>query len=217
VREASLGRPMAASEYHESVWSAVPDDAVPMGLERRRAFLLSRVAPGERVLDLGCGTAELTEALREAGARPLGVDVSEQALLRARALHPQIELRAAPPDGPLPLGDAQFDAVWAGEVIEHVRDTAAWLSEVRRVLAPGGRLLLSTPYHGRLSLALLAIRPGGPRAHFDPRGDHLRFYTAASLRALLADFGFEQIGVRCVGGLPLLRRSIMASAVRGRW
>jgi SAM-dependent methyltransferase len=208
---------MAASEYHESIWSAVPGHAVPAGLQQRRAFLLSRVAPGERVLDLGCGTAELTEALRDAGARPLGVDVSEEALGRARELHPQIELRPAPPDGPLPLGDAQFDVVWAGEVIEHVRDTAAWLSEVRRVLRPGGRLLLTTPYHGRLSLVLLAVRPGGPRAHFDPRGDHLRFYTSSSLRALLGDFGFDEIRVRSVGGLPLLRRSMMATAVRGRW
>jgi SAM-dependent methyltransferase len=208
---------MAASEYHDAIWSAVPDGAVPAGLEQRRAFLLSRVAPGERVLDLGCGTAELTDALRAAGADALGVVVSVGALKRAAELHPQVELRHAAPDGPLPLGDAQFDVVWAGEVIEHVRDTAAWLSEVRRVLAPGGRLLLTTPYHGRLSLALLALRPGGLRVHFDPRGDHLRFYTPSSLRALLADFGFDEIEVRGAGGVPLLRRTIVASAVRGRW
>ena len=208
---------MAASEYHDAIWSAVPDGAVPAGLEQRRAFLLSRVGPGERVLDLGCGTAELTEALRAAGADALGVDVSEGALKRAAELHPQVALRRAAPDGPLPLGDAQFDVVWAGEVIEHVRDTAAWLSEVRRVLAPGGRLLLTTPYHGRLSLALLALRPGGLRVHFDPRGDHLRFYTPSSLRALLADFGFDEIEVRGAGGVPPLRRTIVASAVRGRW
>jgi 2-polyprenyl-6-hydroxyphenyl methylase/3-demethylubiquinone-9 3-methyltransferase len=208
---------MAASEYHEAIWSAVPEGAVPAGLSARRAFLLSRIAPGERVLDLGCGTGELTEALRAAEAEALGVDVSEQALRRAAERHPQIELRLAPADGPLPLGDAQFDVVWAGEVIEHVRDSAAWMSEVRRVLRPGGRLLLTTPYHGRLSLALLALSPGGPRAHFDPRGDHLRFYTPGSLRVLLADLGFEEIDVAGAGGLPLLRRSITASAARGRW
>ena len=208
---------MTASEYHEAIWSAVPDDAVPAGLERRRAFLLSRVGPGEQVLDLGCGTAELTQALLDAGAHPLGVDVSEEALRRAGRRHPRVDLLTAPPDGPLPLDDARFDVVWAGDVIEHVRDTSAWLSEVRRVLRPGGRLLLTTPCHGRLSMIALALSRGGPSAHFDPRGDHLRFYTTSSLRALLADFGFDEIEVRSVGGLPLLRRCLMASAVRGRW
>jgi ubiquinone/menaquinone biosynthesis C-methylase UbiE len=55
-----------------------------------------------------------------------------------------------PIEGPLPFKDNSFDVVWASEVIEHVADTARWLSEVRRVLAPSGRLLVTTPSHGRL-------------------------------------------------------------------
>ena len=48
-------------------------------------------------------------------------------------------------EGEWELPDAAFDVVWAGEVIEHVADTAGWLSEVRRVLRPGGTLLLEHP------------------------------------------------------------------------
>ncbi len=81
---------------------------------------------------------------------------------------------ACPFDGPLPLEDHRFTVVWASEVIEHVADTGRWLSEVRRVLAPAGRLLITTPSHGRLRLAC-----GGMERFSEPLGDHLHLYTAA--------------------------------------
>ena len=120
-------------------------------------------------------------------------------------------------DGPWPVDDASFDVVWAGETIEHVADTAGWLSEVRRVLRSGGKLLLSTPAHGRLSMLRLALSHGAFDAYFDPRGDHLRFYTARTLERLLEDFGFEDIEVAAVAGPPLARRLLLASARRSRY
>ena len=79
--------------------------------------------------------------MARAGAQAIGVDVAEAALRRARSRHPGVEFLLVPLDGPLPFEDGSFDLVWASEVIEHVSDTARWLSEVRRVLAPAGRLL----------------------------------------------------------------------------
>ena len=102
-----------------------------------------------------------------------------------------------------------FDVVWTSEVIEHVADTARWLSEVRRVLVPRGRLLLTTPSHGRLRVAVSGIE-----AFSDPLGDHLHLYTKGSLENLLAEFGFDEISVRTAGGPPLLRRLLLARAVR---
>ncbi len=116
-----------------------------------------------------------------------------------------------------PLADASFDAVWAGETIEHVADTAGWLSQLRRVLRSGGSLLLSTPAHGRLSMLALALSARRFDEHFDPRSDHLRFYTQRTLARLLADFGFERIDVRAAGGAPGARRTLLASAVRSRF
>jgi len=208
---------MTPGDYHEAVWAAVPEDAVAAGLARRRTFLLARVNPGERVLDLGCATAELTDALGRAGTRVVGADVSAEALRRARHRHPDLDLRLIAADQELPLPDASFDVVWAGEVIEHVLDTAGWLSEVRRVLVPGGRLLLSTPALSRVALVAMALSPAGPGGHFDPRGDHVRFYTRASLRELLDDLGFEAVTIRGVGGLPGARATLLAGARRGRW
>jgi ubiquinone/menaquinone biosynthesis C-methylase UbiE len=178
-------------------------------LEQRLAFLRREVRSGDRALDIGCGTGEFTAALARAGADAVGVEVAQAALERARARHPEIDFRHVPIEGPLPFEDNEFDLVWASEVIEHVTDTARWLSEVRRVLAPAGRLLVTTPSHGRLRVAL-----GGIERYSEPLGDHLHLYTKRSLRALLHEFGFGGIDVRAVDGLPLLRRGLFARASR---
>jgi ubiquinone/menaquinone biosynthesis C-methylase UbiE len=171
--------------------------------------LRGSVRAGDRALDVGCGAGEFTAALSAAGAVAVGVDVAEAALSRARRRNPVLEFRLVGVDGPLPFEDNSFDLVWASEVIEHVTDTARWLSEVRRVLAPAGRLLVTTPSHGRLRVAL-----GGVARFSEPLGDHLHLYTARSLRQLLEEFGFGQVEVRAVEGPPLLRRSLFARAVR---
>ena len=134
---------MVSRNYHESLWEALPEGSDPPDLDLRRAFLLERARAGvgagetSRVLDVGCGEGHFAAELARAGFAVVGVDVAEEPLRRARARHPALDLRIVPVDGPWPLPDASFDVVWAGETIEHVADTAGWLSEVRRVLRSG--------------------------------------------------------------------------------
>jgi SAM-dependent methyltransferase len=130
---------------------------------------------------------------------------------------PVLDLRLVDAYGPWPLDDASFDVVWAGETIEHVADTIGWLSEIRRVLRPGGRLLLSTPDHGRMRVLWLALSRRAFEVHFDPRVDHLRFYTRAGLTRLLDELGFHDVSVRAAAGPPGARRLLLARAVRSRW
>ncbi len=196
-------------DYYEELWQSLPADLEPASFELRSEFLLGEVRPGDRVLDVGCGTGEFTAALAAAGARPVGVEVASAAVERARNRHPGLDFRLVPIDGPLPFEDNSFEVVWAGEVIEHVADTARWLSEVRRVLVPGGRVLVSTPSHGRLVVALYGVETFSA-----PLGDHLHLYTRRSLETLLHEFGFAEVRVRAVEGAPLLRRTLLARAVR---
>ncbi len=203
--------------YHDDLWRAIPEGLEPSDFVLRRGFLLAHVAEGERVLDLGCGEGRFAVELVRAGAHVIAADVAEEPLRRARACHPGLDLRAIDVEGSWGLEDASFDVVWAGEVIEHVTDTAAWLSEVRRVLRSGGRLLLSTPAHGRLTLMRTALSRRAFAAHFDPLGDHLRFYSRDTLTALIDRFGFEAIDVRAVPGAPRSRRLLLASAIRSRF
>jgi 2-polyprenyl-6-hydroxyphenyl methylase/3-demethylubiquinone-9 3-methyltransferase len=212
---------MPCSSYHESIWEGVPEGLDPPDLELRLAFLLGHVKAADaargsrpRVLDVGCGEGRFAAELARRGFPVVGVDVADEPLRRARAREPALELLIVPAEGHWPLADASFDVVWAGETIEHVADTVGWLSEVHRVLRAGGRLLLSTPAHGRLKMLTLALSATRFDRHFDPRADHLRFYTRRTLARLLADLGFGEIEVRGAGGIPLAPRLLLASAVR---
>jgi len=198
--------------FYEDVWAQLPEELDPPDLERRRAFLLEHVSAGDRVLDIGCGDGVFTAILAAAGTRPVGADVAENALTRARRRHPPLQFVRVEPHGPFPFADGDFDVAWASEVIEHVADTARWLSEVRRVLRPSGRLLVTTPFHGRARNVVTAVR--GFEDHHEPMGDHLRFYTARSLRRTLEQLSFGEVEVAATGGVPLLRETLRAVAVR---
>jgi 2-polyprenyl-3-methyl-5-hydroxy-6-metoxy-1,4-benzoquinol methylase len=204
-------------EHYEALWQALTEGLQPSDFVLRRRFLLEHVSAGARVLDVGCGEGGFAAAMLDAGAHVVAVDVAEEPLRRARARHPELEVRLVAPEGPWQLDDASFDAVWAGEVIEHVADTAAWLSEVRRVLRSGGSLIASTPAHAPLTLARLALSRRAFAEHFDPLGDHLRFYDRRTLTRLLTEFGFEQVDVQSAGGLPGARSLLLAHALRSRF
>jgi SAM-dependent methyltransferase len=226
---------VSAREPHESVWASIPEGTPPADAALRGRLLLAaleRVSPATpddppRVLDVGCGEGWFARRLLDAGAAVTAVDVVEEPLRRARAACPQLDVphldvprldvRLVEPGAPLPFEDCSFDAVWAGEIVEHILDTQAWLSELRRVLRSGGVLVLSTPNHSRLSLARVALSPRLFAERFDVLGEHLRFYNRRALAGLLADFGFEGVRVRAVGGVPGARPVLFASAVRARF
>jgi 2-polyprenyl-3-methyl-5-hydroxy-6-metoxy-1,4-benzoquinol methylase len=205
-------------DYHESLWQEIPEGTRPPYMQARLDFLLGRVPAGARVLDVGCGEGWFTAALAGAGREAVGIDVTQEPLRRAHERESGLDLRCVPVEGEWPLQDVSFDAVWAGEVIEHVADTAGWLSEVRRVLRSGGALVLSTPAHEPLTRLALGLSGRAFASHFDPRSDHLRFYTRRTVVALLEDFGFERIETRAVGGSigPLPPRQVLLVAARRR-
>ena len=136
----------------------------------RYRFAAHLVRPGARVLDVACGAGFGLEMLRAAGAYPLGVDLQPAALAEARRAAPGAALIRG--DGMrLPLPDQTVDLVVSFETIEHVSDAAALLAELRRVLRPGGCLVLSTPNRDL-------------RGHTD-NPFHVREFTGPELRDLL--------------------------------
>jgi len=178
-------------DWREDVWRSVPEGAEPERFGERRAFLLGHVAPGDRVLDLGCGDGAFAAALVEAGAVVTMADIAREALRRARGRAPGADAVVLDEGAPLPFAEDAFDVVWAGETLEHVADVVGLLAEVRRVLRWGGTLVATTPWHARLV--------AGTDRHFDPRADHLRFFSARTLRELVADAGFASTQVRRAG------------------
>jgi 2-polyprenyl-3-methyl-5-hydroxy-6-metoxy-1,4-benzoquinol methylase len=199
--------------WREAIWQAVPAGARPERFEERRAFLLDAVRPGDRVLDLGVGDGAFATALLNGGAAVSGVDVAEEALRRARAQAPAADLRLVAEGEPLPFAEDAFDVVWAGDVLEHVADVVGLLADVRRVLRWGGTLLVTTPRLDRLALLAMALGPARwTGAWFDPRADHLRFFSTRALRTLLSDAGFAEVRVARGGGRAPLSRALHVRA-----
>ncbi|MGW7486773.1 class I SAM-dependent methyltransferase [Streptomyces sp. NPDC054786] len=180
----------------------------------RQARLLARAlgpvhggAPAATILDIGCGdgTAAATAAEVLAGHRLVGVDWSQDALRRARTRIPCAVRGELTGDG-LPFAAGSADAVLFSEVVEHLVDPDAALDELRRVLRPGGHLMLSTPnlaaWYNR-GLLLAGVQPvfsevSMRHIHGRPGTQvvgHLRLYTARALRGFLAASGFEVVRI----------------------
>lgn len=181
---------------------------VPVFTDPWAADLLDavEVKPGERVLDVGCGTGIVARhAARRVGVSGsvAGADINAAMLAVARELtddlDPPIEFHQAPADA-LPFPDGSFDAVLSQAVLQFVPEPAAALAELQRVLRPGGRLGLIThrPIEhqpGYRALAAVVTRHVGVEA-----GEVLRSpYTLGDgerLRALVTGAGFAEVRVR---------------------
>ena len=151
-------------------------------LGRRRLFLslLEDRFPRARrpidVLDFGCGTGAFLEDLDRFGTvRGVDADASAVSFCHARGRR---EVLHVPPGASLPFGDDTFDLVTTLDVVEHIDDDVGALAELRRVLRPGGVLLVAVP-------AFMFL--WGKQ---DDVSHHRRRYTARTLSSALARAGF---------------------------
>jgi 2-polyprenyl-3-methyl-5-hydroxy-6-metoxy-1,4-benzoquinol methylase len=161
--------------------------------------ILRAIAPGARVLDLGCSQGLLAGPLREKGVRTTGVDVGpvERVSRDLEAYHRQdLEEPLEIPEGRV------FDYVVIADVIEHLKNRERLLRSARRYLKPDGRLLISTPnvaiWFYRLSL-LVGRFEYGPRGVLDET--HVHLYTQSTFRREVERGGFRILRQR-VTSLP---------------
>jgi 2-polyprenyl-3-methyl-5-hydroxy-6-metoxy-1,4-benzoquinol methylase len=191
--------------YREHHATSRPSSFVYGGDARAGVFREVVGGPGLRVLDLGCRSGALTRAYAD-GNTVVGVDVDRVALEEAAKLG--IETRWADVEEPLEVGDASFDVVVAGELLEHLREPARVVAEAWRALRPGGRLVGSVPNAYRLKNRLRFLLGTPPER--DPT--HLHMFRPADVRGLLRDF--HEVELRfVVGRLVALNGRLFANDI----
>lgn len=206
-------------QYYDAYWADGPVAAISRGLAD---VLEAHVAGSGQVLDVGCGDGSASGAwLAGRCGGYVGVDVSPAAVESARASG--LDARTIDDAGELPFPGESFDAAICTEVLEHLFDPLGALAEIRRVLRPGGTVVVTVPnvanWRYRTDLALFG--------RFNPRADslsptepwrdpHLRFFTQAALGRMIARTGLEPVGLGghselgLLQGVPALR--VLASS-----
>jgi ubiquinone/menaquinone biosynthesis C-methylase UbiE len=167
------------ARYDDELWELVPEHPGPP--PAHVAEFVKALAPADRALDLGIGDGRVAAHLQ--ATKLVGADVSQVALDRARTRLPDAELVLVEPDEPLPFADTEFDLVTCIETLEHIRDVQRALSEIRRVLRPGGRLALTTPVSSRWRVLFRGME--------HPFSPHIRAFSRRSLRTTLETMGFQ--------------------------
>lgn len=184
-----------------------------MGLDQRwrRATVAAVVRPGDRVLDLCCGTGDLALAAQRAGGRVTGLDFSERMLERARRKSAEIDWVRGDALA-LPFADGAFDAATVGFGVRNLDDLERGLAELRRVLRAGGRLAILEITRPRGILApfyrlwfdglvplLGKLLPGGSAYTYLPASVR-RFPGPEELAELLRGAGFHDVRWRTFAG-----------------
>lgn len=195
-------------QYYDAYWADGPVTAIPRGLA---SVLDAHVAGSRRVLDVGCGDGSASGAwLANRCGSYVGVDVSPAAVEAARVRG--LDARTIDDAGELPFPADSFDGAICTEVLEHLFDPLGALEEIRRVLRPGGTVVVTVPnvahWRYRADLALLG--------RFNPRADsvsasepwrdpHIRFFTQATLGQVIARAGLQPVRVGGHSELGLLQ------------
>jgi len=167
-------------------------------------FEMTGLKPGMRVLDAGCGSGRhLCDAFRAPGVAVAGVDINWDHLCKAKGF---LSLMAGEKPGnwiitradivALPYADGAFDVVVCSEVLEHLPEGRAAVSELVRVLKPGGDLVVTVPRYlpERVCWALSSAY------HHEP-GGHIRIYKKGELMSMLEDAGTRCWRIRYRHGL----------------
>ncbi len=180
--------------------------------------VLSLIPPdARRVVDIGCGNGYVVGLLAARGYDVLGVEPSPDGIAQARAAHPGLRFEQAPVEEVSARISGAFDVVLATEVIEHLYTPRTLLRSGLQLLRPGGRMIVSTPYHGYLKNLALSIA-GAWDWHFkaDWDGGHIKFFSPKTLGKMVLECGFASVDFAYAGRAPFLWKSMLAVGTKAK-
>ena len=149
--------------------------------------LLEMLAPqaGELILDLGCGTGQLTAEIAATGAKVIGLDISESAIAQCRQNYPQIEFRIA--NGADFSCEQSFDAVFSNAALHWIHPPAAAVKYIYQALKPGGRFVAEFGGKGNVQQIIEAMNTVLAEPEYNP----WYFPSIGEYSSLLEQQGFK--------------------------
>ncbi|MGW4197136.1 methyltransferase domain-containing protein [Streptomyces sp. NPDC005004] len=175
-------------------------DEAPEAVELRQwSYELIGTVSGKTVADVGCGAGRAVGELAEQGARAIGFDCDETMVAVARRRWPAADFRIADAYN-LPIGDGELDGYRAEKMYHDLADPARAIDEAKRVLVPGGRVVLIGQDWD--TLVIDARDAALTRAIVQARADMVPGpRTARRYRSLLLDAGFRDVSVQVHTGI----------------
>jgi len=166
-----------------------------------------------RIFELGCGNGSVANALTGSGFAVVGIDASSQGIAQANQRFPALRLAQGSAYDDLAKQFGTFPVVLSLEVVEHLYYPRKYAANLFALTEPGGRAIVSTPYHGYWKNLAMAIA-GKMDAHFTALWDdgHIKFWSQKTLRALLMEAGFGEVEFTSAGRIPVLAKSMIAIA-----
>lgn len=158
----------------------------------RVATIVALCGTGKSILDIGCCDGYIGSKLIKTGNKVSGVDISKTCVDKSKAVGINAKLINLE-QNTLPF-DEKFDVVVAGEIIEHVTDTDAFIELIKSALKPGGELVISTPNLAALGRRLLLLIGKNPHMEVSFEtysAGHVRYFIKDTLEWLLRKHGFS--------------------------
>lgn len=169
-----------------------------------RMRAIEPLAPGRRLLDVGCSCGFFLETALRHGFDPYGIEFSAKAIgAAAESVRPRITLGDA--EQLLSRAEEPYDVVAAFDILEHMRDPLAFVTTLRRLLRPGGLLVLTTPDTDHILRRIMGCRWPMLQAY-----QHLFLFSRRAMRLLLEEAGFAEIR------LSAARKTITLDYVMGQ-
>lgn len=177
----------------EPIWDARGYDAHFAFIWEYGSDLIDLLAPqpGERILDLGCGTGHLTRAIADRGAHVTGIDRDPAMIAQARANYPDLPFKVG--DATHLAIDRPYDAVFSNAVLHWVHDAEGAAASIRRALQPGGRLVAEFGGRGNVKVIVDAVADAVEAAGHTPVRTPWYFPSIGEYAVVLERHGLEPI------------------------
>lgn len=172
---------------------------------KKMAIVTGMIVGGEAILDYGCGNGELLSRVGRRFRRVVGVDATDASVERTcKRLEGNRNAAIYKYDGEMPKVKGGFDYVTCLDVLEHLEEPGNILKEIKNLMAPGGRLIVSVPnWYDFIVSRILRLNKY-----------HLHAHTPWGWMKILKNAGFKTTGCRAAG-FPLVNSDLLARKVYG--